>query len=345
MKIGIIGHFGGNNNFLNGQTIKTKEINDYIESYYNIKTDKFDTYKNAKNPFKLIFNILKILKHNEIIIVVLYTRGYKIIAPLIVFLNKFYKRRLFDFAVGGKRYNIYKNNNYITKVTNKFERVYVEIDKIKEEYIKRNINNVDVINNFKILEKGKFNKTNKNKIKLCIFSRILKEKGIKEAIDSVTLANKKIGKDIFILDIYGQIDLAYEKEFKNLIDNSPKYINYKNKIDYDKSVKILNNYDILLFLSYYKNEGFPGTIIDSFYSGLSVIASDWNYNFCVLDEGYTGIKVDVKNINDISDKLIYLYNNISLIDKMKKNSLKESEKYIPDKVMKKFIYRLNGDEK
>ena len=76
MRVGIIGHFGGGNVFLDGQTIKTKEVNDYIENYYGIKTYKFDTYKILKNPFKLIYKLISVLKNSDIVIVILAIRGY-----------------------------------------------------------------------------------------------------------------------------------------------------------------------------------------------------------------------------------------------------------------------------
>ena len=336
-KIGIIGNFKDNKKILNGQTIKTLEINKYIETNLNISTYKLDTHIKAKNPFVLLFNIIKILKENDVIIVILYTRGYKIIAPILTFFNKFYKKRIYDFVVGGKRYEIYKNNNYMSKVANSFNKIYVETDKIKKEYKTRNINNVDVISNFKFLKNGVFKKTNKNKIKLCVFSRILKEKGIEESIKSVILANEKIGKNVFILDIYGPIDSNYNKEFEELLKNSPDYIRYCKEVYYDKSVDTLNKYDGMLFLTYYKNEGFPGSIIDALYSGLFIIATDWNYNFEILKNNYNAIKVNIKDINNVSEELINLYNNINIIDSMKKNSLKESEKYIPNKIMKNFL--------
>lgn len=343
MKIGIIGHFGGNKTFLDGQTVKTKEINKYLENYYKIKTFKFDTYKQSKNPFKLIKMIIKTLKNNEIIIVILSIRGYKVITPLIMFFNKFYKKRIFDFVIGGKRYNIYKNNNLITKLTRKYEKIYVETEQIKEEYIKRDINNVEVLENFKYLKKGKLKKT-KEKIKLCTFSRVIKEKGINEAIETVILANKKLNKNIFELDIYGQIGEEYKQEFEEIINNSPKYIKYKGIVDYNKSVEVLKSYDLMLFLTYYKNEGFAGTIIDALYAGIPVIATNWNSNFEILKEDLTGISVNIKNINEVSNKLIELYNNKEKINKMKKNCLKESEKYTPDKAMKKFINKIEKNK-
>lgn len=341
MKIGIIGHFGGNKKYLDGQTIKTKEINNYLENYYKISTFKFDTYKQARNPFKLISMIINTLKNSDIIIVILSIRGYKIITPLIMFFNKFYKKRLYDFVIGGKRYNIY-NNNWITNLTKKYETVYVETEMIKKEYNKRNINNVEILENFKNLKKGKFNAT-KKKIKLCVFSRIIKEKGISDAIESVIKANNKINKNIFELDIYGQIGESYKKEFSDIINDSPEYIKYKGMIDYNKSVETLNKYDIMLFLTYYKNEGFAGTIIDALYAGIPVIATNWNSNFEVLKEDYTGISVNINDPEEVSNKIIELYNDKNKLDKMKKNCLIESEKYSPDIIMKKFIQKIEKE--
>lgn len=336
MKIGIIGHFGGNKQFLDGQTIKTKEINEYLEKYYNIKTLKFDTYKNARNPLKLVYSINRMLKKSDIVIVLLSTRGYRIITPILMFLNNIYKKRIFDIVIGGKRYNIYKNNNLITRASRKYEKIFVETHNIKEKYEKNNLNNVEVLYNFKNLEKSKIKKSNLN-LNLCTFSRVIEEKGISDAIESVIAANKKIKKNVFSLDIYGEIGKDYIEKFEKLIKKSPSYIKYKGKIDYDKSVQTLNDYDIMLFLTYYKNEGFAGTIIDALYAGLPVIATDWNNNFEILKDNKTGVSVEIKNIEQVSDKIIKLYNNKNLLLQMKKNCLKESDKYKPDKVMKKLI--------
>lgn len=332
MKIGIIGHFGGNKQFLDGQTIKTKEINAYIENYFHIKTFKFDTYKILKNPFKLIYQLIRILKNNDIVIVILAIRGYKVITPLLMFLNIFYKRRLFDIIIGGGRYRIYKNNNLITRCSRKYEKIFVETNFVKNKYLDLNINNVDILHNFKNLKKGKLKPT-EDVIKICIFSRIIKEKGITEAIQSVIKANNITDK--FELDIYGVIGKKYKEEFKNIMSSCPDFIKYKGTIDYDKSVDVLNNYDVMLFLTYYKNESFAGTILDAFYSGVPIIASDWKSNFEILKDGVTGLKVN--SVDDVVDCLIDLYNNKDKLDKMKKNCLKESSKYLPDKVMKSFV--------
>lgn len=340
-KIGIIGHFGGNKSFFDGQTIKTKEINNYIENYYDIKTDKFDTYYNKKYPFFIINNLIKLLNNNDIIIVVIAIRGYKILMPLLLFLNKFYKRRIFDFVVGGSRYKIFNNNNYITRISKKIDTIYVETNTLKKEYNSRGLNNVEVISNFKDLNKTNIKKEYNNKrIKVCIFSRILKEKGIEDSINSIIMTNKLLKKNIFELDIYGFINKDYENEFNTIIINSPKYIKYKGTIPYNESVSTLEKYDLMLFLTYYKNEGFAGTLIDAFNSGLPIIATDWHNNFEILKDGYTGIKVNINDPENVSNELLKIYNNIDILTKIRNNCLKEADKYNKDKEMKKFINRL-----
>ena len=254
-----------------------------------------------------------------------------------MFFNIFYKRRLFDIIIGGGRYRIYKNNNLITRCSRKYEKIFVETNFVKNKYLDLNINNVDILYNFKNLKKGKFKPTG-DVIKVCIFSRIIKEKGIKESINSIIKANSILNK--FELDIYGVISDNYKDEFENIINNCPDYIKYKGTIDYDKSVDVLNNYDVMLFLTYYKNESFAGTILDAFFSGVPIIASDWNSNFEILKDGVTGIKIN--NIYDVVECLIDLYNNKEKLNKMKKNCLNESLKYLPDRVMKNFIDIVGG---
>lgn len=100
-------------------------------------------------------------------------------------------------------------------------------------------------------------------MRLYIFSRILKEKGIEDAIDAVTYINEQNKREIFSLDIYGQIDDAYKEDFMMKQKNFPEYINYGGVIPFGCSTEVLKNYYALLFPTYYESEGFAGTLIDA----------------------------------------------------------------------------------
>ncbi len=343
-RIGIIGHFCINGNRMDGQTVKTREINDYLEKNFEKETLKFDTYKNSRNPIKIVKNTYKVIKNSKNVILIVSSRGYKILLPIINFFNIFYKRKIFDFVIGGNRYKIFDKSKFLKKEAKKVNKIYVESNKIKQEYEKRDIHNVEIIPNFKnikpIDEKEIKKNIKKEKIKLCTFSRVHLAKGIEDSIETVKLANTILGKNIFELDIYGEIDEKYKEKFDKIKDNLPNYITYKGCVNSNNATEILKQYDLMLFLTYWMGEGFPGTIIDAFNSALPVIATDWNYNFDILEDNRTGIKVPLKQPKEVAKKLIELYENQGEIVKMKYECLKESKKYNPKEAMKKFIVEI-----
>lgn len=347
IRIGIIGHFGGDKNFTDGQTVKTKEIEKVLRNDFSKTINKFDTYKNSRNIFKLFFGIKKIVKNSDVIILIVSSRGYKIILPLLIFFNMFYKKEIFDFVIGGSRYKIFEKNNFLKSLAKKCKRIYVETQSLLEKYNDLEIDNVTVLPNFKKLkiyaDKKEFVK--KDKIKLCTFTRVCKEKGIEDAIEAVKYANEKLKKDVFYLDIYGAPDNSYIDKFEKILKEFPEFIQYKGIINPNESSKIIKEYDVMLFLTYWNGEGFPGTILDSLFSGVPVIATDWNCNFEILREGYTGYKVEIKNPKQTGDLLIKCYNNQIEMCDMKENCLKEAIKYLPENVIKIFYKDILIDEK
>lgn len=260
-KIGIIGHFCINGNKMDGQTVKTKEINEFIEDYYGEETVKFDTYKIGKNIIKIIKKTYAIVKNSENIVIILSNRGYKVILPIVNFFNLFYKRKIFDFVIGGARYHFFDKDKFLKTMANKVDKIYVETAKIKDEYEKRKIRNVEIIPNFKNVKSIKNNEIVRNEskktMKFCTFTRVNKLKGVEDSIEAIKIANKKIGSHVFSLDIYGGVDEEYKKDFKEIQKSFPQYIKYQGCVDSKNAIEVLKKYDVMLFLTYWKAEGFP----------------------------------------------------------------------------------------
>ena len=203
-KVGIIGHFCIEGNKRDGQTVKTREINKYLEDYLGQETLKYDTYKNSRNPIKIIKNTYRVIKNSENIILIVSRNGYRVLLPLIVFLNKFHKKKIFEFVVGGRRYELFDESKIIRnmimrKLIKGVQKIYVETERIKNEYNKRKIYKVEVIPNFKdiipIDEKEIVKDTNKDRIKVCTFTRVHPTKGIEEAIEAICNSNRKLNKE------------------------------------------------------------------------------------------------------------------------------------------------------
>ena len=345
-KLGIIGHFGGTENFLDGQTVKTKILYEELEKRTNWKIRKIDTYYKKKNPIKLIFQTILAIIKCDTIVILLSGNGMKIYFPLLYCCSKFLNKRIFHDVIGGNLDENVKKYPKYKKYLNSFEYNWVETNGLKQKLEKLGISNCEVIPNFKrldIISEDKIEIKEDDKVyRFCTFSRVIKEKGIEEAINAVrNLNDEKYRKLSYVLDIYGPIDKNYENEFKNIMEKSYVGIKYCGKVSFDKSVNVLKKYDALLFPTYWEGECFPGTIVDAFSAGLPVITTDWNCNSEIVKNNLNGIIYPNKEIINLDAAIK------SFVDKrksehinMKKECIKWAKSFQPDKYIDLIIKRL-----
>ncbi len=176
-------------------------------------------------------------------------------------------------------------------------------------------------------------------LKLCTFSRVMKEKGIEDAIVAVKTVNKEWGFEALSLDIYGQVWEEYKERFDMVQKDFPSYVRYCGSIDADKSVEALKDYFALLFPTYYEGEGFAGTLIDAFSAGVPVIATDWRYNAELVSDK-TGYVFSTGNQIEFERILKEIVLNPTLILNKKQYCIKEADRYSIDKAIQMLIHEL-----
>ena len=312
-KICICGHFGEGKNFVDGQTVKTKNLFNILNEKYGVdKVSKIDTYNWKSNPFKFFFKCVNMMRKTENIIILPAHNGVKVFVPLFTILKKIYKCKIFYAVVGG----------WLPEYLQKLSVL--------------NITNVDILVNFKnikpLAEKELIFNTDKP-YKLCTFSRVMQEKGIEDAINVVKRINQEHNEIVYTLEIYGPIDNDYTERFNEIRKELPEYIQYKGCIDSDKSVEVLKNYFLLLFPTRFKTEGIPGTIIDAFAAGVPVIYSNWENCDEILENKVNGLMFELDNIEDFYAKLSNINENIN-ISEAKRKCLLSVQKYIPEVAIK-----------
>jgi glycosyltransferase involved in cell wall biosynthesis len=343
-KIGICGHFGGEKTFLDGQTIKTKTITDELINIFDSKLIKtVDTYKWKYNPITLIYKAIILVKKSKNIIILPARNGFKILIPLFLLLNKIYKHQLHYIVIGGWLPELLEGNTKLISKIALYNGVYVETTSMLKKLNNLGLKNVIVMPNFKqlnILKENELVYPKEKPYKLCTFSRVSKEKGIEDAINSVIAVNNFFGQTIFSLDIYGQPDVDYIVTFEEMIKNFPDYIRYKGMVEQKNSVDVIKNYMALLFPTFYQGEGFAGTILDAYASGVPVIASDWKYNNEIITDGYNGFIFKTHNTKQLYNMLIDIGKNPENIIRLKKNCLKEASKFMPNKVISCLVMNL-----
>ena len=343
-KIGIIGHFGGKENILDGQTIKTKILHEELSKVIDWEIMKVDTYYKKKNPVKLLIDTFKCLFSTKDIIVLLSGNGMKFYFPILSFFAQKFHTNIYHDVIGGNLDVYVSKYPKFKKYLNSFQINWIETAGMKGRLEKQGIENCEVMPNFKRLSiasidisKQKFSEP----YRFCIFSRVMREKGIEDAIDAIESINEEAGKEICSLDIYGRIDDGYVERFEKVLKQVTNAIQYKGMVPYDKSVDAIKDYYALLFPTYWKGEGFPGTIVDAFSAGLPVIATDWNCNSEIVENEINGVLYPNEEIRTLKEAIMYMINNSDKIIQMKGKCLKTAQIYQPDIYIKKIINTIN----
>lgn len=341
MRIGIIGHFGGNEEILDGQTVKTNILYNELKNATDWKIKKVDTYYKRKNPIKLLWDTVKCLLTTKHIIILLSINGMRFYFPLLFFCSKLFGTRVYHDLIGGSldkhvlKYPCFRN--YL----NNFKVNWVESDGLKQRLEKVGVTNCEVIPNFKRLNVlTQYCEEYAEPFRFCIFSRVMKEKGIEAAIDAIESINKTFGREVCKLDIYGRIDESYKTRFEELMQTVGSAVNYKGMVPYDKSVEAIKEYYALLFPTYWGGEGFPGTIVDAFSAGLPVIATDWNCNAEIVDDMVNGIIYPNQEIKDLRSAIEWCIFHEKDVINWKKCCLQKAREYQPDNYIKQIIKTL-----
>lgn len=291
----------------NGQTMRTITVCKELENYYGKENVcSISSHIWRKHPFRFFLQIVHMAGTCKNIIIFPDQNGIKVILPLFFLLRIILGFNLYYNVVGAWLPDFLIQNKIIMYFVNNLDGIFVETKTLKHSLQSLGITKVVLFKNFKQLRV-------KNEIvdekfdepyKFCFFSRVTKLKGIEDAIEAVIEINKTSLR--CILDIYGPVDPAYKEQFCLLESRFPEYIKYKGCVDAFQSVEIVSKYYIQLFPTLYKTEGIPGSIVDSYFSGTPIIASEWNSSRDVIDDSETGIIYEFGKKEELKKKYYLL---------------------------------------
>ncbi len=333
-KILYIATTADSRNRLDGETIKCRLLKEYLKEQENVKIYSVDTDNWKKHVIKLVFQILFYFLLVDDIIVSSADRGAHIVLN---FFEKIKcKKNIYYFVIGGSLCRNINEKKWDVKTYKNIKKIYVEANTLKDNLKLLGLENVEKLNNFRKVEKfeNKYEKT--NKIKFVYYGRVIKEKGIEEAIKLIL---KLINENIeCTLDIYGQCTEEYLKNIQKYFNENIRYhgeIKPNNKDEYEE----LSKYDIFIFPTEYPGECLPGALIDAYISGLAVIASNWQYAKEYIEENKNGIIFEYKNYEDMYLKTKEFVCSGKLA-KFKEESLNLAKEYLIDYILKDFVKKI-----
>ena len=335
VKVSVLGHFGGDEALLNGQTVKTKIITEELQHQFGQnQVLTIDTHGGAKTLVKAPLQAISALKNSRNVVIFPAQNGLRVYAPLLTFFRHFFKgRKLHYVVIGGWLPQFLTKRKGLARVLKNFDGIYVETGTMKVALEAQGFENVFVMPNCKkltVLSENELVYPNGVPYRLCTFSRVMREKGIETAVDSIKQVNNRLGYTAYSLDIYGQVDFSQTQWFEDLKEKFPDYVHYCGCVDANKSVEVLRDYFALLFPTHFYTEGIPGTIIDAYAAGIPVISAKWESFSDVVEDGETGIGYVFDDEKQLESILCYSAENPKKLLDMKNNCLRKAKDYAPE---------------
>lgn len=329
-RVALIGAFGGNEPTTTGRTIRTRILyHELAQRYGRENVIRISTEVNS--GLRLFLRTAIGVSRADIIMPFVSEGGMHLLFPFLGFLARHTGKKVYNSIIGGYIPTALRKYPRAVRGMQAFEVNWVQMPSMVSELKKAGLENAEFLPNakpYKILDRKELNASRMRPLRVCTFSRVIRDKGIEEAIEAVKQVNEKgipVG-----LDIYGEIYEGYRDTFRMLMRHAPVYVRYCGIVDYHKNVDVLKKYYLLLFPSVYIAEGFPGTLTDAFFSGTPAIATDWNYNGELLEHGRTGFLYDPEDTGQLAELLEYALQNPYLIEEMRLNCIREAQKYTYD---------------
>lgn len=326
-RILIVGYFGYKNNQLDGQTVKTRNVYDLLHERKK-SVDFFDTQLVQSSKTSLLVLLWKLLGAKHIIIIPAGNMMKKLF-PVVFVVSKLFRKIVIYIPVGGWLSWYIKDKRQIQYMLAHITVILPESDdevmSLTNDY---GFRHVDKFPNFRLSAfTPSFIKTDEDKtFKILFFARIHKMKGLDimfylaERIQVNRLQNVTI-------DFYGPFN---EEDRVGFLENVDKYdfVAYKGILQPECINQVVSQYDVMVFPTRWINdEGFPGSILDAYMSGVPVVASNWCHSKEFVNDGFSGYICDVNKPEEFYERLEKLKNDPVLLMQMKKNAFEESRKY------------------
>ena len=332
-----------------GEEYKNQLLVDYLGCRYALTV--IDTFHWEKRPTVIPRIVLNLLfrRYHYIIISASSATTYRLIQFLNVF--PYLIGKTIYLVVGGNFHNAVQKWVYKTKYYEGLHKIFVEGNQMKQTLIETGLtHNVSVMPNFKPVKQV----YDKNKvpisppIRFVFISRITETKGVLTIFDALEKLKANQDNKSLEVDFYGPVEQHFQELFYRKIEEYAPLCSYKGYLDImgnlEGAYQKLSSYDCMLLPTFWPGEGFPGVIIDTYICGLPVIATDWNMNREVIEDGVTGIIIPIKNTEALIQAMTNVIQHPEILDNMRQQCFKRAFEFDFDKVLNRDLQPLLESE-
>ena len=292
-KVILIGGVGKPNEYVGGKKKKNKNI---LAALQRLGRDVLvvDTH-NARRKLWRLIPIPFVLLFNPRTNVLLSSNIRNLYWLIRLFSLLKTKRNVVFIGTGGAFSKWIQEGKYKAKYFQFLKSIVVQGRKMLKELSSVGLNQGILLPNSKMIDylPPLIVKSKTKETRFVFLSRMHEEKGVEMILDCVNKLNTSGFSNKFTVDFYGLFESEeYKRHFLNRLVTYHNVrfngvLNLRSNEGYDE----LASYDVMLFPSWWKGEGFPGIVIDALITGLPIIISDWNFNADFVIEGKTGFVI------------------------------------------------------
>ena len=322
---------------VDGETAKNQYIIAELKKY--CKVTVLDFYKKLKHPWVYLQALWALVTQSRSTIV-LSTSASNIYGMLKWFKKLNIQRNVVHWVIGGTLGDKVENGIFNADIIGYAKHTLVESPLMLRQLEKCGVKGVVQVPNFKLIDYLPQVHAPNGTLRFVFLSRIMAEKGCNEIMQGAKLLNEWGLQDKYIIDFYGKVADDYKATFSEGIVGLPNvkyqgFLDMRQKEGYDR----LATYDMLLFPTCWRGEGFAGIFIDAFVSGLPMIITDWAHNSQFVKEGETGLFIPVHNAKALAHKMKECIEGKYDIGKMKELCQAEAKKYDVRRVVTEELLR------
>lgn len=344
-KILVIGAFGYENNQLDGQTIKTRNVYDLLRKKHKGKHYYIDTLSLKKRPWAGLIMLYRLITCNTLIILPC-LNNLTFLFPIFYYMSKMFHFEIISICIGGWQVEYFLGSEKFgfhpkqMNMSKKIKAFLPEMIKVNNDLINMcGFTNSEVFPNFREIDRKNQLINNEKGLRLVFMARINKMKGYDVIFNSLNFIRDKCPNSS--ITFYGGIASEDKDDFLNKVEANNDIVSYKGLLSPEKIHETLKKYDVMLLPTKYYTEGFPGSILDAYISGIPVIVTEWKHSHEFVSDGNTGIIVPFENNQeDFNNSIFSLYKDRNKLNYMKRAAYKEANKYSEEAawdVLKKYL--------
>lgn len=339
-----------------GEATKTRNILSVLRKRFGDReVDYFNMEAWKIHPLSLLIKFGFAIKKYKNIVAIPGPNNARFIIPFLARRKRKYHYSLFLPVVGGVLFDDLRKSPRLLKQAEQIDGIYPETKILETRLQSLGLHSVHYSPVFSMrcpLPLSAIETSTKALVGkpmcFCTFSRVMKEKGITIAINSVVLANKSLPKEKQIhLTVFGGVSKEYSSEFFSLISDNKDCVEYGGFLPDESVIDRLSNFYCLLFPTFYYGEGFPATLVECFMAGLPVIASKWRYNEEIVESKKNGLIVPIEEdpTKQFTEAVLYAANHQEEFLSYRVNCFNKSKNFYPDKALEPLLNDLSQNIK